>query len=219
MIDNSQSADSDDTAAGLRAAVRHDPAHLDMLTRRLAETADREGLLEVAYRTLDTPVGELLIAATPTGIVRVAYPIEDHDAVLQQLADSVSPRLLKAPAPLDDAAVQLDEYFTGRRHAFALRLDWHLTSHFRQRVLNHLRREVGFARTASYAAIAAGIGHPTGSRAVGRACATNPLPVIVPCHRVIRSDGAVGDYIGGAAAKQTLLDLEHSYDPTGPELA
>lgn len=217
MIDNSNNIDPDDSATG--RAVRDDPVHLELLTRRLAQTADDEGILDVAYRTLDTPVGELLIAATPTGIVRVAYPVEDHDAVLQQLADTISPRLLRAPARLDEAAAEMDEYFTGRRQAFDLRLDWRLASDFRQLVLNHLRREVGFGRTASYAAIAAGIGHPTATRAVGGACATNPLPVIVPCHRVVRSNGAIGDYIGGVHAKQTLLDLEHRYGPTAGELS
>lgn len=184
------------------------PGHLDELRRRLAELADTSGVLDVAYRTMDTPVGELLIAATNSGVVRVAFPNEHRDDVLQQLTDKVSPRVLRAPKRLDRVATELDEYFTGSRQSFDLPLDWRLASQFRRTVLDHLRSGVGFGQTASYGAIARRIGHPSAARAVGRACATNPLPVIVPCHRVIRGDGVVGDYIGGAAAKRMLLDLE-----------
>jgi methylated-DNA-[protein]-cysteine S-methyltransferase len=191
------------------------PAHaLDALTARLAVAADDAGLLDVAFTTVDTPVGPLLLAATPEGLVRVAYASEDHDAVLQSLADRISPRVLRAPARLDAAVRQLEEYFAGRRTAFDLPLDFRLSAGFRRDVLSHLR-EVAYGTTASYAALAAAAGSPRAVRAVGTACATNPLPVVVPCHRVVRSDGALGNYVGGAAAKRALLTLEAAAGGTG----
>lgn len=173
----------------------------------LAERADREGLLDVAYRVVDSPVGPLLLAATPRGLVRVAYASEGHDAVLARLADRVSPRVLRAPARLDAAARELDEYFAGRRRRFDLALDLGLLRGFRRTVLMHLR-DIAYGATESYSAVAAAAGSPAAVRAVGTACATNPLPVVVPCHRVVRSDGSVGRYVGGSAAKRALLALE-----------
>jgi len=181
---------------------------LDRLRARLAAAADAEGILDVAYRTVDTPVGPLLLAATEQGLVRVAYPNQGHDAVLQALADRISPRVLHAPARLDRVARQLDDYFAGRRRRFDVPLDWRLSVGFRSTVLHHLATDVAYGRTASYAALAALAGSPRAVRAVGTACATNPLPVVVPCHRVVRSDGAIGNYAGGVDAKRTLLALE-----------
>jgi methylated-DNA-[protein]-cysteine S-methyltransferase len=177
------------------------------LHARLVAAAEQDGVLDVAYRTLDTPVGELLLATTGQGLVRVAYDREGHDAVLAKLAESVSPRLLRAPGRLDDVSRQLGEYFAGRRREFALPLDFRLAKGFRRDVLAHLP-EIGYGRTESYAQVAAAAGSPKAVRAVGTACATNPLPVIVPCHRVVRSDGSAGGYVGGADAKHTLLTLE-----------
>jgi methylated-DNA-[protein]-cysteine S-methyltransferase len=182
-------------------------AELAALHDRLAEQAEADGLLDVAYRTLDTPVGTLLLAATPAGLVRVAYPVEGHDQVLQSLAARISPRVLSAPRRLDKAAREIDEYFAGRRHRFGLPLDHRLSSGFRREVLAQLP-SIGYGHTASYATIAAAVGHPKAFRAVGTACATNPLPVVVPCHRVIKSGGELGNYRGGPAAKRLLLDLE-----------
>jgi methylated-DNA-[protein]-cysteine S-methyltransferase len=182
-------------------------AELAALHDRLAEQAEAGGLLDVAYRTLDTPVGTLLLAATPAGLVRVAYPVEGHDQVLQSLAARISPRVLSAPRRLDEAAREIDEYFAGRRHRFGLPLDHRLSSGFRREVLAQLP-SIGYGHTASYATIAAAVGHPKAFRAVGTACATNPLPVVVPCHRVIKSGGELGNYRGGPAAKRLLLDLE-----------
>jgi methylated-DNA-[protein]-cysteine S-methyltransferase len=180
---------------------------VDRLRGRLAAAAEAEGILDVAYRTVDTPVGPLLVAATERGVVRVAYPNQGHDAVLQALADRISPRVLRAPAPLDPAARQLGEYFDGARRTFDVPLDWQLAAGFRAAVLHRLA-DIGYGRTASYAAVAALAGNPRAVRAVGTACATNPLPVVVPCHRVVRSDGGMGGYLGGLDAKRTLLDLE-----------
>lgn len=181
---------------------------VDRLRARLAAAAEVEGILDVAYRTVDTPVGPLLLAATEQGLVRVAYPNQGHDAVLQALADRVSPRVLHAPGRLDPVARQLDDYFAGRRQRFDVPLDWRLSTGFRSTVLHHLAIDVDYGHTASYAALAALAGNPKAVRAVGTACATNPLPVVVPCHRVVRSDGAIGNYAGGVEAKRTLLELE-----------
>jgi methylated-DNA-[protein]-cysteine S-methyltransferase len=180
---------------------------VERLHDRLATAAGDAGLLDVAYRTIDSPVGPLLLAATDAGLVRVAYAREDHERVLADLAARISPRVLRAPARLDEAARELDDYFAGRRRAFDLPLDLQLSRGFRRNVLTHLP-EIGYGSTASYAVLAAATGSPRAVRAVGTACATNPLPVVVPCHRVVRSDGALGQYIGGTEAKHALLVLE-----------
>ncbi|SEG89416.1 methylated-DNA-[protein]-cysteine S-methyltransferase [Actinacidiphila yanglinensis] len=187
----------------------HDDEAMARLHARLAEQAGAEGVLDVAYRTLDTPAGTLLLAATDAGVVRIAYAVQDHAAVLQQLADRVSPRVLRAPGRLDEAARQLDEYFAGRRRTFELPLDWRLSKGYRRQVLG-LLPAIGYGRTESYAQVAAASGSPRAVRAVGTACATNPLPVVVPCHRVVRSDGSPGQYAGGADAKRLLLALEEA---------
>ncbi len=183
------------------------PDDLDRLRRGLVDRAAADGLLDVAYRTLDSPVGPLLVARTPAGLVRVAFAVQDHDAVLTALASTVSPRVLEAPARLDDAARELDEYFAGRRTTFDLPLDLRLLRGFRRDVVLHLT-DIAYGRTASYAEVAALAGSPRAVRAVGTACALNPLPLVLPCHRVVRSDGAPGQYAGGAAAKVALLHLE-----------
>jgi methylated-DNA-[protein]-cysteine S-methyltransferase len=180
---------------------------LARLHQRLEDDADTAGVLDVAYRTIDTPVGTLLLAATTAGLVRVAYDIEDHDAVLAALAVRISPRVLRAPARLDNAARQIDEYFAKRRTDFAVPVDLRLAEGFRRNVIEHLRN-IGYGNRESYAMVAAAIGHPRAVRAVGTACAHNPLPVVIPCHRVVRSDGSTGQYVGGPLAKSTLLDLE-----------
>jgi methylated-DNA-[protein]-cysteine S-methyltransferase len=184
-----------------------DDGALARLHQRLEHAADTEGLLDVAYRTIDTPVGTLLLAATTAGLVRVAYDVEDHDAVLAGLANKISPRVLRAPARLDTVARQIDEYFAKRRTAFEVPVDLRLAEGFRRNVIEHLRA-IGYGRRESYATVAAAIGHPRAVRAVGTACAHNPLPVVIPCHRVVRSDGSTGQYVGGPLAKSALLDLE-----------
>lgn len=182
-------------------------ANLTALRTRLADRAQETGLLDVAYRTLDTPVGTLLVAATPAGLVRVAYEREDLGQVLATLAAKVSPRILAAPRRLDSVARQLEEYFSGRRHHFDLTVDLALASGFRRQVLTYLPT-IDYGRTASYASVADAVNNPNAVRAVGSACATNPLPLVIPCHRVVRSDGGTGEYIGGADTKRQLLDLE-----------
>lgn len=177
------------------------------LRTRLAAAAAADGVLDVAYRTVDTPVGPLLVAATGAGLVRVAYAIQDHDAALAQLAAQVSPRVLHAPGRLDPVTRQLDEYFSGQRRAFDVPVDLRLTRGFRRSVLAHLR-QIPYGRTESYAQVAAAAGSPRAVRAAGTACARNPVPIVVPCHRVVRSDGKSGGYAGGPSAKQMLLTLE-----------
>ena len=189
------------------ALLETDEDQLEHLRDRLARQAQAEGLVDIAYRTVDSPVGSLLLAATEAGLLKVAFEVQDHDAVLSTLAEKVSPRILRVPARLDPVTRQLDEYFAGTRHAFDLPLDWRLAAGFRRSVLDHLTR-IGYGRTESYAEVAAGAGSPRAVRAVGTACATNPLVIVVPCHRVVRSDGSAGGYAGGAAAKATLLALE-----------
>lgn len=193
--------------ADLFDALDPDTATLERLHRVLERRADTENLLDVAYRTIDSPVGPLLLAATPLGLVRVAYAVEDHDAVLAGLAATVSPRILRAPRRLDAVAEQLDEYFTKRRTVFDVPIDLRLTDGFRRTVIEHLRA-IGYGQRESYAAVAAAVGNPLAVRAVGSACGHNPLPVVIPCHRVVRSDGSTGQYVGGPDAKTTLLDLE-----------
>lgn len=177
------------------------------LRARLAAEAEKEGLLDVAYRTVDTPVGSLLLAATPAGLVRVVYESVGHDAELARLAEVVSPRILHAPARLDAVARQLDEYFAGDRTAFDVPLDLRLARGFRRAVVDHLPA-IQYGRTETYAQVAAAAGSPKAVRAVGTACAMNPVPVVVPCHRVVRSDGSFGGYAGGPDAKRTLLMME-----------
>jgi methylated-DNA-[protein]-cysteine S-methyltransferase len=180
---------------------------LAWLHDKLVVDAEAAGLLDVAYRVVDTPVGPLLLASTTVGLVKVAFVAEGEDAVLDELARQIGPRILDAPARLDNAVRQLDEYFGGTRTAFDLPLDFRLATGFRREVISRLA-DIEYGRTASYADVAASAGSPRAVRAVGTACARNPLPVVLPCHRVVRTDGGLGQYAGGVEAKQILLRLE-----------
>ncbi|MFT4471484.1 methylated-DNA--[protein]-cysteine S-methyltransferase [Arthrobacter sulfonylureivorans] len=197
------------TGAGpeLDLLTRLDPEQLERLHHRLEQEAAAAGILDLAYNTTDSPVGTLLLVATDQGLVRVAFASEHHEHVLAGLAETVSPRILRSPVRLESAVRQLDEYFAGRRRVFDLPLDRRLSKGFRAEVLQHLPA-IPYGRTESYAQVAAAVGNPKAVRAVGSACATNPLPVVVPCHRVLRSDGAFGGYLGGPEAKAYLLGLE-----------
>jgi methylated-DNA-[protein]-cysteine S-methyltransferase len=208
MMDATISDPRDELAALLRGAAARlpDGAPPDV---ELARRADDAGMLDVAYAGVDSPVGPLLVAATPAGIVRVAFAHEGDDAVLGELARRVSPRVLEAPARLDTARRELDEYFDGRRTAFDLPVDWRLSRGFRAKVL-HAIAAIPFGSTGTYRSVATAAGTPNAVRAAGTACATNPIPIIVPCHRVVRSDGTMGRYGGGEAAKRLLLRHEHA---------
>lgn len=184
-----------------------DKATLAALNNRLRATAEQQHLLDVAYRSIDTPIGQVLLAATDAGLVRVAFAIEGLEGVLQQLADQVSPRVLMAPRRLDTAASQMDRYFAGDGATFDIPLDWQLSAGYRREALHQLQ-QIAYGTTQSYAQVAAATSSPRAVRAVGTACATNPLPIVVPCHRVTKADGTRGNYRGGIAAKNFLLDLE-----------
>ena len=175
----------------------------------LSTAAAKAGLLDVAYATFDSPAGKLLLAATPHGLVRLAYldATEQEDEVLEHLATRVSPRVLSSPRRLDTPRRELDEYFTGRRHAFDIPLDWQLTRGFGRRVLE-VTAEIPFGSVSTYKHVAAQAGSPRGSRAAGNALGANPIPIIVPCHRVLHTTGGLGGYTGGLERKRLLLEIE-----------
>ena len=185
----------------------HEAAHLASLRMDLAERADAADLLDVVYRMVDSPVGPLLLAATERGLVRVAFEREDFDTVVETLASRLGSRILRGTARLDEAAREVEEYFTGHRRHFDLELDRSLSAGFRLEVQRYLPH-INYGQTLSYAQVADSVGNPQAVRAVGSACARNPLPIVVPCHRVVRTDGSLGGYIGGLEAKKALLGLE-----------
>ncbi|WP_156253414.1 methylated-DNA--[protein]-cysteine S-methyltransferase [Pseudactinotalea terrae] len=189
-----------------------DDATLRRLSARLGQAAAEADLLDVAYRTIDSPLGTLLLAATPRGLVRVAFSIEATDEVLGELASRVSPRVLEDRPRLDPVARELGEYFEGRRRSFDVPVDLSLAAGFRREVVELLPR-IAYGSTASYRQVAEMIGNPGATRAVGTACARNPVPLVLPCHRVVRADGATGAYRGGPEAKIALLALEKASGP------
>jgi methylated-DNA-[protein]-cysteine S-methyltransferase len=187
-----------------------DPERTATLLAGLAASAADEGLIDVGYGSVDSPLGRLLVAATPAGVVRMGFDSEGEEHVLAELARRISPRVLRAPRTVDDARRQLTDYFDGRRHAFELPLDWRLTTGFRRRVLR-VTAWIPYGDTKTYRQVATIAGNPAAVRAAGSALANNPLAIIVPCHRVLRTDGGLGGYRGGIDAKQALLDHERTY--------
>ncbi|MDQ3609825.1 MAG: methylated-DNA--[protein]-cysteine S-methyltransferase [Actinomycetota bacterium] len=192
----------------LRRAVPFDPAAWERTRRELAARATAEDLVDVAFERHDSPLGPILLGATTEGLVRVGLPSEDEDAVLDELARRVSARVLFAPRDaVTRARRQLDEYFEVQRRTFDVTLDWRLTVGFRREVLR-ATAQIPYGQTASYRQVATQAGSPAAARAAGTALATNPLPILVPCHRVLRSDGVLGAYRGGPEVKAQLLGLE-----------
>jgi methylated-DNA-[protein]-cysteine S-methyltransferase len=175
--------------------------------RRLTGRITAEGLADIGYAPVDSPFGTLLLAATKRGLVRVAFPEEDVDATLARLATRISPRIVETPAPLEPMRRELDEYFAGRRRRFDLALDWTLVGPFARRVLS-AASAIPYGGVRSYGEVAAEAGNPRASRAAGNALGANPIPIVVPCHRVLRSSGSLGGYGGGLPRKQFLLELE-----------
>jgi methylated-DNA-[protein]-cysteine S-methyltransferase len=197
----------------LKSILGAPPEESEAAARRLAERADREGLAEVAYATVDTPLGTGMVAATSRGLLRVMLPTDSPERVLEQISVQVTPRLLELPARLDRERRELDEYFRGRRESFDLELDWRLTpAGFYRKVLRAAVRRLPFGVTASYGEVAAWAGNPRAYRAAGTALAANPIPIVVPCHRVLRAGGALGQYGGGPEMKEWLLRLEGAID-------
>lgn len=174
----------------------------------LADRAAHEHLLDVAYTVLESPVGPVLVAATRRGIVRISFG-EGYDpqAVLADLCGRVSPRIVEAPSYFDSVRRELDEYFHGQRTRFDLPLDWSLTGGFGRRVLERTAR-IPYGEVSTYKDVAAAAGSPRGARAAGNALGANPIPIVVPCHRVLHSGGGLGGYGGGLDRKEFLLKLE-----------
>ena len=191
----------------LRAGAAGQPEDLAELSDRIERAAAAEGLVDVAYATADTPVGALLIAATDRGLVRVAFPGERPDDILAALSRDVSPRVLESPGRLDEVRRELDQYFERRRERFDVPIDWRLSHGFRNRALRELAR-IPYGRTITYSQLAERAGNPRAQRAAGSACGANPIPIVVPCHRVVRTGGAIGNYGGGPEMKRFLLQLE-----------
>jgi methylated-DNA-[protein]-cysteine S-methyltransferase len=175
--------------------------------RRLTERATEEGLLDVAYARSDSPFGTLLLATTPRGVIRVGLPNQDAEGLLEDLAARVSPRVLEAPSRLDPLRRELDLYFEGRLTEFDLPLDWRLSRDFRRRVLRAIAG-IPYGQTRTYREVATSAGNERAVRAAGTACGSNPIPIVVPCHRVLRTGGALGGYGGGLEMKRALLELE-----------
>ncbi|HEX2414305.1 MAG TPA: methylated-DNA--[protein]-cysteine S-methyltransferase [Thermoleophilaceae bacterium] len=193
-----------DIETTLRRAASGLPADVPVVATR----ADAEGLVDVAYASVDSPLGPLLVAGTPKGLVRVAYTeFRAADDVLEDLARLISPRVLEAPARLDPVRRELEEYFGGARRSFDVPIDWSHLAGFTRAVLRETAR-IGFGDTSTYAAVAGGAGSPRAVRAAGNALGANPMPVVVPCHRVLRTGGALGGYTGGVERKEYLLRLE-----------
>ena len=178
--------------------------------RRLSTRVAAEGLADVSYAPADSPFGPLLLAATRRGLVRLAFPEENIDSVLEGLAGKISPRIVEAPASLEPARRELEEYFGGGRHRFELKLDWALVGGFGQRVLR-ATSQIPYGGVLSYQEVAADAGSPRGYRAAGNALGANPIPIVIPCHRVILSGGAPGNYGGGSERKRWLLELEGAF--------
>jgi methylated-DNA-[protein]-cysteine S-methyltransferase len=190
-----------------QALERVGPVDASAAQERFLRRAIEEGLVDVAYAPVDSPVGELVVAVTPRGLVRLAYEDGRGDAVLSELAARVSPRVIEAPARLDDVRRKLDEYFGGRRQSFDLGIDWTLARGFTRRVLQSTAK-VPFGELATYREVASGAGNAAAVRAAGNALGANPMPIVVPCHRVVRTGGAMGGYTGGVERKEYLLSLE-----------
>ena len=190
-------------AAGRLPAAGPSPHTMERLVRR----ARREGLLDVTYAQVDSPLGPLTVATTPKGLITLAYPDRPLDDVLAKIADEVSPRILEAPARLDPLRRELDQYFKGRRQKFDHPIDWSLSRGFFRDVLKATAR-IRYGKVSTYAEVAAKAGNPKAVRATGNGLGSNPIPVVVPCHRVVRTGGGLGGYTGGLERKEFLLDLE-----------
>jgi methylated-DNA-[protein]-cysteine S-methyltransferase len=197
------------------ASARNSSTSAASAAQRLSARIAAEGLADVTYTPADSPFGPLLLAATSRGLVRVAFPEEDVDSVLEGLARRISPRIVESPVPLEPVQRELDEYFSGRRRSFELSLDWSLIGPFGRKVLR-ATAAIPYGGVLSYGEVAADAGSPRGSRAAGNALGSNPIPIVIPCHRVVRTGGAIGGYGGGPDRKRWLLELEGAFPNGSP---
>ncbi len=203
-VNHHRDADEQEMERTLRAALHGDT----VAPPSIVDAAEAAGLLDVAYARLDSPVGTLVLASTPQGLARLAYVDEgQEDAVMEEIAGRLSPRMLSAPRRLDEPRRELDEYFAGRRRGFDLTLDLRLLSDFTRRILA-ATAEIPYGEVSTYKQVATAAGSPRGSRAAGNALGSNPLPIVLPCHRVLHSGGGLGGYTGGLARKRVLLAIE-----------
>jgi methylated-DNA-[protein]-cysteine S-methyltransferase len=194
-----------------RLAAGDDDRARELADRVAAEAAAR-GLLDVAVGEVDSPIGRLLVAVTPRGLARVAFESEDRDRVLAEIARRLSPRILESAAVTDDARRELEEFFAGERTRFGLKVDRRLIQGIARDVLRATSK-IPYGELSTYGGVAKQIGRPTAARAVGRALGSNPIPVVIPCHRVIGAGGALTGYAGGLERKVALLELEGSILP------
>jgi methylated-DNA-[protein]-cysteine S-methyltransferase len=197
----------DPAAGSTRAGLRRAEQDAGRAAAALAGRAEAEGLLDVAYARIDSPFGSLTAAATQSGLISLSFPEEPPEQMLERLAARVSPRILEAPARLDPVRRELYEYFEGRRRRFELALDWSLVGPFARRVLG-ATAAIPYGEKLTYTEVAGRAGSPRGSRAAGNALGSNPIPIVVPCHRVLRGSGLLGGYRGGLERKRWLLELE-----------
>ena len=200
-------ADADDLTRALGTGDEGSAAAAERAARLFAGRAEREGLIDVAYATLDSPLGPLLALGTERGLLMLSYADEAVDAKLARVAERISPRILEAPGRLDAARRELDEYFSGTRRRFGIPVDWSLISGYARAVLE-ATSAIPYGGAMSYGEVSAVAGNPRGARATGNALGSNPIPIVIPCHRVLRSTGAVGGYTGGLDRKRFLLALE-----------
>ncbi|HEY5431757.1 MAG TPA: methylated-DNA--[protein]-cysteine S-methyltransferase [Solirubrobacteraceae bacterium] len=213
QVDSNHTSDEGTAAVerALREAIRH-PGAPGAQPPAITDAAAAAGLLDVAYATVDSPVGTLVLATTPAGLARLAYVDGDEDAVLEDLAARLSPRMLCAPARLDEPRRELEEYFSGRRRRFDVPLDLRLMTDFTRRVLT-ATAAIPYGAVSTYRDVAQRAGSPRGFRAAGNALGSNPLPIVLPCHRVLHSGGGLGGYTGGVQRKRTLLAIERGQPP------
>jgi methylated-DNA-[protein]-cysteine S-methyltransferase len=191
------------------AEVRHEAA---AAASRIAAIAEQEELVDISYSSIDSPFGPLLAAASTRGLVRLAFPEEGVESVLERVARQLSPRILESPARLDPVRRELDDYFSGRLESFRSKLDWSLIGPFARKVLT-AASAIPYGGVLTYREVATEAGSPRGSRATGNALGSNPIPIVIPCHRVLRTGGALGGYAGGLERKRYLLELEGALAP------
>jgi methylated-DNA-[protein]-cysteine S-methyltransferase len=208
---------TDDLERRLARSAPRSTIDIAGLRSAIARRAAADGLLDVAHATYESPLGPLMVVVTPRGLLRLSYPGEPVEAQLDDLAGRISPRILAAPERTDDVRRQLDEYFSGARRSFDVPVDWRLVRGFAGQVLRATAR-IPFGGVSTYRAVATEAGSPNAYRAAGNALGSNPVPIVVPCHRVLHAGGGLGGYTGGLDRKRYLLTLEGALPGNDPRL-